>query len=110
MSETSQCLNVDAIVPAAGRSRRMGQDKQLLGLVTDVSTNGLSISTEKPPKVGETVRVRAVLRDSERSVRGEVVRVQRVDDFHYVVGIAYDLLALEEDPFLEEALRKSLPS
>jgi PilZ domain len=86
-----------------------GSDQRLLGLVKDVSVSGLCVETISPPTLGERVTIRAILSEHEHGVQGEVVRVQMVDVGHYVVGVVYDPLALEEDPFLEAVLHKSLP-
>jgi len=85
-----------------------GANEEILGIVTDVSTTGLAILTDVPPEVGAHVTVRATLDGDRHGVQGEVVHVARIDAEHYVVGLRYDLLMLEEDRFLEEALRQSI--
>ncbi len=84
-----------------------GSDEQQLGIVTDVSTNGLAIQTVRPPVVGDKVTVRAYLDKDLHGVQAEVMHVAVIGKGAFAVGLKYDLLTLEEDPFLQEALRQN---
>ncbi len=84
-----------------------GNNDQQLGIVTDVSTNGLAIQTVRPPAVGDTVTVRAYLGQDLHGVQAEVIHVKAIGKHAFVVGLKYDLLTLEEDPFLQDALRQN---
>ncbi len=84
-----------------------GSNDQQLGIVTDVSTNGLAIQTVRPPSVGDKVTVRAYLDEDPHGVQAEVMHVAAIGKHAFAVGLKYDLLTLEEDPFLQEALRQN---
>lgn len=85
-----------------------GGDGEQLGIVTNVSTTGLAIETTEPPLVGDRVTVRAFLHDDPHGVQADVMRVKEIAPGCYLVGLKYDLLTLEEDPFLLEALRQNI--
>jgi len=80
----------------------------IFGLVLDVSTTGMSLVTDRPIEVGTQVTVRATLDGDKHGVQGRTVRVQEHEGTHWIVGIQYDLLTLEEDPFMFAALRKRI--
>ena len=84
-----------------------GSNDQQLGIVTDVSTNGLSIQTVRPPVVGDRVTVRTYLDEDLHGVQAEVIHVESIGKHAFAVGLKYDLLTLEEDPFLQDALRQN---
>lgn len=82
-------------------------DEQL-GIVTNVSTSGLAIETAQPPMVGDRVTVRAYLKEDPHGVQADVIHVKALGQSSYLVGLKYDLLTLEEDPFLMDALRQNI--
>ena len=83
-------------------------DDEQLGIVTNVSTTGLAVETAHPPKLGDRVTVRAFLKDDPHGVQADVVRIKAVAEGSYLVGLKYDVLTLEDDPFLLEALRQNI--
>ena len=84
------------------------RDDEQLGIVTNVSTTGLAIETAHPPAVGDRVTVRAFLKDNAHGIQADVARVKVLAEGSYLVGLKYDVLTLEEDPFLLEALRQNI--
>ncbi len=85
-----------------------GNPESILGIVMNVSTTGMSILTDRPLAIGGKVTVRATLDGDQHGVQGQIVQVQGRDAEHWIIGVEYDLLMLEEDPFMLEALSKTI--
>ncbi len=55
----------------------------------DVSTGGLSFSTDQPFDAGQMLRIRIDVTDPPFEIQGQVVWCHAQDD-HYLVGISFD--------------------
>ena len=87
-----------------------GEQGEILAIVKDVSTTGMSLLIDEFVAIGCSVRVRAPLDGDQHGVKGEVVRVETFGPDCFLIGVRYDLLSLEDDFFFEEALRLRAPS
>lgn len=77
---------------------------QSMGVLCDVSADGLSVRTDQPPEVGERVTVHVLTNGKIEAVSGRVVYVSVEDGEPPVVGVQCSLIVLQGQELLAAAL------
>lgn len=77
---------------------------QAMGLLCDVSADGLSVRTDQPPEVGERVIVHVLTNGKIEAVTGRVVHVSLGAGKRPVVGVHCSLMVLQGQELLATAL------
>ena len=75
-----------------------------MGVLYDVSADGLAVQTDQPPEVGERVTVHVLTHGKIEAVTGRVVHVTITSEDRPVVGIHCNMLVLQGQELLAMAL------
>ena len=81
-----------------------GARKQTMGVLQNVSADGLAMQTDKPPAVGTEVTVHVLIFGSIHALTARVAHITQKDNFLYLVGLYCDLLLLQDDGVVARAL------
>ena len=83
---------------------RGARQRQSMGMLENVSANGLGILTERPPRLGEQVTVHVLIHGNIHPILAQVVHISRGTGRTYVVGLHAGLLVLQDQGFMARAL------
>lgn len=81
-----------------------GAKRQTMGVLDNVSADGLGVQTERPPRLGEQVTVHVLIHGAIHPVLAQVVHVSRGTERMYLVGLHAGLLVLQDQGFMARAL------
>lgn len=81
-----------------------GVKRQTMGVLNDISADGLSVQTEQPPKVGDQVTVNVLVHGAIHPVIAQVAHVTKMADNLHLVGLHAGLLVLQGQGLVARAL------
>ena len=81
-----------------------GARKQTMGVLKNVSADGLAMQTDKPPAVGTEVTVHVLIFGSIHAVTATVAHITQMDNYLYLVGLHCDLLLLQDQGTIARGL------
>ncbi len=75
-----------------------------MGVLNDISADGLAMQTERPPQKGDEVTVNVLVHGAIHPVIAQVAHVTKMADGLYLVGLHAGLLVLQGQGLVARAL------
>ena len=73
-----------------------GARRQTMGVLKNVSADGIAMQTDQPPAVGTEVTVNVLIFGSIHAVTARVAHITQMDSYTYLVGLHCELLVLQD--------------
>lgn len=81
-----------------------GAKRPAMGVLNDISADGLAMQTEQPPQKGDEVTVNVLVHGAIHPVIAQVAHVTKMADGLYLVGLHAGLLVLQGQGLVARAL------
>ncbi len=81
-----------------------GAKRPAMGVLNDISADGLAVQTKQPPQLGDQVTVNVLVHGAIHPIIAQVTHVTRMADSLYLVGLHAGLLVLQGQGIVAKAL------